>query len=554
MWKILVIDDDEIDREAVRLILDASDREISIREVTDGCSGLAALKNDGATCILLDFLLPDMTGLDFLKEIKGDTDNTSYPILMLTGKGSEEVAVDAMKLGACDYIVKDDLGSSPNHLIKTIERAIEYCNTLKDKEHTQRLLNENQKRYKLFSDNVLEAVAISEDGILSDVSNVFCDMFQCEAGDIIGKPILNLISPHMKDLIQYKNKKEDPDHYEAEFLRSDGTIFPAVVREKRLNINERNTRLTTILDITERKKSENQYRRLVENLSKDYFFYSHSIDELFTFVSESLTRMLGYSQKDFMLHWATYLTDNPINKEIKQKADKAVQGFKQPSYIFEILHKSGEQRWLEMSELPVFDYHGNVIAVEGLAKDITESKHSEEKLKYIATHDTLTGLYNRQMLEKQLNDEINRASRYKHDLSVFMLDIDHFKSINDTYGHQTGDITLRNYAKILKSSIRNTDYAARYGGEEFVILLPETGLSKAEELAERIRQKVANFPFPVTDDKIIDVTNSIGIATFPEHAQSSQGILETADLAMYAAKKAGRDQIKISNCKSSLTT
>jgi diguanylate cyclase (GGDEF)-like protein len=168
----------------------------------------------------------------------------------------------------------------------------------------------------------------------------------------------------------------------------------------------------------------------------------------------------------------------------------------------------------------------------------------EDELKHMATHDPLTGLYNRNVLDQRLNDEIHRASRYNHAMSVFMLDIDHFKPINDTYGHGIGDTVLRNFSKVLESSIRNTDYAARYGGEEFVVILPETPLPKAEELAERLRNKVAEYPFPIEDDKDLNLTVSIGIATFPEHAQTGQELLEVADSAMYAAKKAGRNQVK----------
>ncbi len=178
---------------------------------------------------------------------------------------------------------------------------------------------------------------------------------------------------------------------------------------------------------------------------------------------------------------------------------------------------------------------------------IIERKQIEDKLKHMASHDPLTGLYNRQVMEQGLNDEIQRSTRYKHSMSIFVLDIDHFKVVNDTYGHQIGDKVLCNLAKILESSIRNMDYAARYGGEEFVVILPETHLSKARELAERLREQIAEFPFSIADDKNINLTISIGVATFPEHAKTLQKLLEAADSAMYVAKKAGRNQVIIAS-------
>ncbi len=180
----------------------------------------------------------------------------------------------------------------------------------------------------------------------------------------------------------------------------------------------------------------------------------------------------------------------------------------------------------------------------GLGIDITTRKRMEYKLEYLATHDCLTGLYNRNALEQWLNDEICRATRYNHALSVLMVDIDHFKAINDAYGHQAGDTAIRSFAGRLESSIRETDYAARYGGEEFVIILPETPLAKAEELAERLRNRIAGHSISIEDDKELSITISVGIATFPQHTQSWEYLLETADKAMYAAKKAGRNQVK----------
>ncbi len=176
--------------------------------------------------------------------------------------------------------------------------------------------------------------------------------------------------------------------------------------------------------------------------------------------------------------------------------------------------------------------------------DISTRKQMEDDLKHMATHDSLTGLYNRRVLEERLNDEVIRATRYNHPLSVFMLDIDHFKPINDRYGHHIGDSILQDFSKVLEGSIRNSDYAARYGGEEFIIILPETSLSKAEEMAERLRKQIEENSFSIEGNKNHKLTTSIGIATFPEHAQTDQDLLEAADSAMYTAKKAGRNQVK----------
>ncbi len=126
-----------------------------------------------------------------------------------------------------------------------------------------------------------------------------------------------------------------------------------------------------------------------------------------------------------------------------------------------------------------------------------------------------------------------------------MIDIDHFKPINDTYGHQTGDTVLRSFAAVLSGSVRQTDYAARYGGEEFIVILTETHLPQAEELAERLRISIAEHSILLAEGKELNITVSIGIASYPEHAQSREGLLKAADSAMYAAKRAGRNCVRM---------
>ncbi len=170
---------------------------------------------------------------------------------------------------------------------------------------------------------------------------------------------------------------------------------------------------------------------------------------------------------------------------------------------------------------------------------------TQQELEHLASHDALTGLCNRKALEHRIEEELHRATRYNHDFSVFLLDLDHFKSINDTYGHQSGDSTLQCLAKVLKDTIRNTDYVARYGGEEFMVVLPETPLQEAKGLAERLCNSIAEHSVPIRGDKKLNLTVSIGIAVFPVHGQSWQDLLGAVDSAMYAAKDSGRNCVRV---------
>ncbi|MFC1746641.1 diguanylate cyclase [Candidatus Riflebacteria bacterium] len=167
------------------------------------------------------------------------------------------------------------------------------------------------------------------------------------------------------------------------------------------------------------------------------------------------------------------------------------------------------------------------------------------RLYNLATVDGLTGLFVRRHFQYKLSEELSRAKRYDKPMAVMMSDIDHFKKFNDTYGHQTGDLVLREVASLLKDSIRNLDTAARFGGEEFVVVLPETDNEGAFTLAERYRKKIEEFDF-VDGDNILKVTISIGVATIEgANPQNEKDFVEKADIALYNCKNSGRNCVTL---------
>lgn len=170
-----------------------------------------------------------------------------------------------------------------------------------------------------------------------------------------------------------------------------------------------------------------------------------------------------------------------------------------------------------------------------------------DKINKLSITDPLTQCFNRGYLMKSLTKEIKRSIRYKNNLFIVMSDIDHFKNINDSYGHQAGDLVLKEFASLIMNSFRDeVDWLARYGGEEFILVLPETGRDGAWQAAERLRKKVSEMVIPVKEEKI-QITASFGISGFEGHNSvvniSANALIEKADKCLYQAKREGRNRV-----------
>jgi len=188
---------------------------------------------------------------------------------------------------------------------------------------------------------------------------------------------------------------------------------------------------------------------------------------------------------------------------------------------------------------PEGDYWGRI----WFYRDVTEQQRMTEELQRMSQTDPLTGVANRRALIQALEKEYSRVRRHGHHLSVLMLDLDHFKQINDRYGHATGDSVLREFVRIVLPEIRDSDFFARMGGEEFAILLSESSLGSARKLAERLCGAVAAHTFD-SPQGAFSVTVSIGVATIGDNDRSADHLLNRADLCLYAAKSEGRNRVR----------
>ena len=168
-----------------------------------------------------------------------------------------------------------------------------------------------------------------------------------------------------------------------------------------------------------------------------------------------------------------------------------------------------------------------------------------ETLHNLSIRDPLTGLFNRRYMEESLERELLKAKRYSRSLGVIMIDIDHFKRFNDTYGHEAGDQVLRELGVFLQNHIRLTDIPCRFGGEEFTLILPEADIMFTQQRAEQIRLGVAAIRVSIQGQTLAKITISQGVAVFPGNGQTGEELLRAADEALYRAKQQGRNHVAL---------
>ncbi len=286
-------------------------------------------------------------------------------------------------------------------------------------------------------------------------------------------------------------------------------------------------------------ESEEKFEAMAE-YSVDWDAW-HGIDGQYLYITPSCKEISGYSREAFSRDSDFFISI--IHPDDRQRfLDHRKQhhrGASEPAEItFRILRKDGEMRWIWHKCQAMFTGDGTWQGRRTTNRDVTALKEAEEKLQRLSTTDPLTGAYNRRMFMDMLSREMTRSGRYGEPFSLLMFDIDHFKRVNDTYGHDVGDRVLVEVVELSMELIRQSDILARWGGEEFMVLLPQTNPDMALALGERLRQRISEYRF--TDAGRLTV--SIGVA-HQQQLDTIDSLLKRVDTAMYRAKETGRNRV-----------
>lgn len=294
-------------------------------------------------------------------------------------------------------------------------------------------------------------------------------------------------------------------------------------------------------DLTEYVRAERENRLLARALdaSSDPVLLTDAKGEII-FTNSAFAGLTGYSSQEIKGQTPALLRSGELDPSFYDALHDALSSGKDFRGTFINRRKDGSLYYAEQSIAPIRDEHGQITHYVSVSKDISDRVANEQSLLHDATHDKLTDLYNRHFGEKLLNQAHAEASAHTGLLSLLVCDIDHFKSINDRYGHLAGDRALRDFAHILKSTVRGTDAVIRWGGEEFVVVLKGCPLPAAMDLAERIRAKLHNYH----DAEVDKVTVSIGVSHLNPD-ETLESFFNRGDAALYDAKHQGRDRVAV---------
>jgi diguanylate cyclase (GGDEF)-like protein/PAS domain S-box-containing protein len=262
------------------------------------------------------------------------------------------------------------------------------------------------------------------------------------------------------------------------------------------------------------------------------------------YVNAAFTAITEYTPEEVIGKKAKLLELFGSDEDARNKVAQSLRDKQPVRATVKSRTKSGKEFWIDISIVPIKNRKGEYAYFASIERDVTKEKTLLIELDRLSNQDPLTGLYNRRALDKAVEQELSRFHRSGIPFSFIMLDLDHFKAINDKYGHSGGDKVLRDISDLIRHEKREYDYAARIGGEEMCILLPDTPLKQAKQFAERLRKLISALHITQGEEDIL-ITASMGVTEAVTEDKNFTQIFKRADEALYEGKAAGRNCIKV---------
>ncbi len=485
--RVLVVDDDPAVRQTMSLIL--TEQGYDVATADSGTSLLDQLEKGTPDLVLLDVVMPELDGFELLERLKRDDRWADIPVLMVSSLPAEDATVRTLGLGAADYIRK------PFRVRELLARIQAHLRAKAELDAARSALRRR--------DEELDRARAE-----ATTRRAMVDILHEVTGGLSSEEIYHILARRVARAL-------DTSHCSVVLARPGDVHGTVATAYEHPSVSNHRILLDKYPEI--RKALQSGRPVLVEDVATDPLY------------------------REERQRWAEQGISVRIRSVIALPfaIDEAKAG------VF-FLRRTVDEPTLTRADV---DFADTVIkaAVSAIqrAQVIETTKADNARLEELARTDPLTGLVNRRVLVERVHAELERARRYEGIITVLMVDLDHFKRINDQYGHLVGDEVLREVAQLLQHAVRSVDIVARYGGEEFVIVLPETPPMGAVAFAERIRERLEQHVFATATPTPLSLTTSIGVASFPgPRIETTDDLFARADEALYRAKADGRNKVR----------
>lgn len=533
---VMIVEDEAILRSTMEKIIRRQVREVHTFE--NPSQALEAFETIRPDVILSDIKMPGMDGLEMVERIRKMDENV--PVIIASAFSDAVFFQRAIRLNVRHFLVKP---IDVEELIGELERIDDERSALLQYRLQAKLLDE----YKRIVDTSNLVSKSDINGKITYVNDKFIKSSGYTKEELVGRSHSVVRHPDMPDAFfttlwksilskeiwqgTIKNKNKNGKAYYVET-----TIAPILNQaDEIVEFISVRTDVTKLVEaLRDAQRLEKEKKDYLELIDENIISSSTNLNGTITSVSNAFCRISQYSREELIGQSHRIVKHPEMPDRLYEEMWDALSGDRSWEGEIKNRAKDGSSYWVYATISPMRDDSGKKIGYTAIRQNITDKKRVEE----LSVTDRLTGLFNRTRLDEVLAYEIPQSKRYKIPLSIIMVDMDHFKSVNDVYGHLAGDRVLQELSRILQETGREADTVGRWGGEEFLIILPKTDLQGARGRAEKIRRAIEGHHFTAVGSK----TASLGISELCE-SDTMESFIDRADQALYRAKTGGRNRI-----------